>query len=246
MKYFFSSPSSCWRPLESCNAKNFLLSFAVDAKSSLHRFAKNGNKIIIDSGAFTVWNKGEGEIDIDEYLEFLNGIDYPVTAVNLDVIPQTGSTHKEVHDCVKRSLDNFKYLQSKSKHEIMPVYHYGEDTWVLEKYMELSDYIGVSPANDTHENIKRRFFNSVFKTVGTDVKLHALGYSSYPGLLLYPFYSIDSISYKRVVLMIEGQRYGFFASASQLRYLQEKQIKFYMTMEKDVTEVWKQRGISWD
>lgn len=245
MKYYFSSPAACWEPLKAVGAKNYLLSFAVDAKGSLHRFDDEENSIIIDSGAFTVWNKGSGEIDIDEYLAFLNNIDHPVVGVNLDVIPQTGSTHKEVHECVEKSFDNFLYLKRKSRHQILPVYHYGEDFSVLERYMKETDYIGISPANDTHENVKRKFLGQVFKVCGTKVKTHGLGYSAYQGLFMFPFYSIDSISYKRIQVTIDGQKYGFFTS-KQLGYMQEQNIIKYMQIEKDVTEIWKRRGISWD
>lgn len=245
MKYVFSSPDSVKHHLFEMGVRNYLLSFAVDAKA-IGKFIKPDRFIIIDSGAFTVWNRGSGEIDIDKYLQFINDIDGNITCINLDVIPKTGSTKLQVERCVERSFENYLYLLSHSKHPIMPVYHYGEDIRVLKRYAEHTDYIGISPANDTHENVKRRFLDQVFKVTQTNIRTHGLGYSSFSGLYRYPFYSVDSISYKRIFFDIDDDRYGFFGSAKPLSYYQKKRIREFLNLEKNVTEIWKRRGVSWD
>jgi len=245
MKYVFSSPDSVKHHLFEMGVENYLLSFAVDARA-IGKFLKPGRFIIVDSGAFTVWNRGKGEIDIDKYIEFINGIDAKLICINLDVIPQTGSTKKQIEECAERSYENYLYLLEKSKHPILPVYHYGENIDILKRYAKHTDYIGISPANDTHENIKRQFLDEVFKFTNTDIKTHGLGYSSFSGLYRYPFYSVDSISYKRIFFNIDDDKYGFFGSAKALSFFQKKRIKDYLELEKNVTEVWKRRGISWD
>lgn len=244
MHYYFSSPSSMKKSLFKMGAKNFLLSFAVDAKQ-VPQFVGEGNRIIIDSGAFSLWNKGAGEIDIDVYLQFINSLDFECTCVNLDVIPQTGSSEKEVILCAEKSFENYLYLKSKTDKKILPVYHYGEDIKILDNYLQHTDYIGISPANDTHENIKREFLAKVFKRIGTDVKTHALGYSSFEGLTLFPFYSIDSISYKRIIVRVDGVNYTFFTN-SKLVHLGKSRIKEFMELETFITDLWKSRGVIWD
>lgn len=245
MKYFFSSPSSMRKPLKERKVRNYLLSFAVDAKDVKH-FDDDNNRLIIDSGAFSLWNKGAGTIDIDEYLAFINSLEHgDITCINLDVIPQTGSSKAEINKCVEQGFENYLYLKSKSKHKIMPVYHYGENISILKRYADHTDYIGISPANDTAEVVKRAFLDKVFGFTKDKIKCHGLGYSSFGGLYIYPFYSVDSISFKRVIIEIDGVKLGMFANES-MSYLRRNRIQQFIDLEKTVTEIWEKRGITWD
>ena len=245
MKYFFSSPSSMRKPLKERKVRNYLLSFAVDAKDVKH-FDDDDNRLIIDSGAFSLWNKGAGTIDIDEYLAFINSLEHgDITCINLDVIPQTGSSKAEINKCVEQGFENYLYLKSKSKHKIMPVYHYGENISILKRYADHTDYIGISPANDTAEVVKRAFLDKVFGFTKDKIKCHGLGYSSFGGLYIYPFYSVDSISFKRVIIEIDGVKFNMLNS-NAISYPINKRIQEFLNLEKTVTEIWEKRGIMWD
>jgi len=243
MKYFFSSPSGLKKILEPGGARNFLLSYAVDAKHC-KKFDDISDSVIIDSGAFTVWNRGEGDIDIEAYADFCLTLPQDWTFINVDVIPETGSTAADIERCCERGYENYKYLKSRIQN-IMPVYHYGDNQKWLKKFMDEADYIGISPANDTHENVKRQFLKETYAICGTDVKTHALGYSSLVGLSMFPFYSVDSISYKRVKVLVDGSAKALLV-AGDMRYLGIKSIQEYLYIEKYMTELWESRGVTWD
>jgi hypothetical protein len=234
MKYFFSSSAGFYGMLSELGATNFLLSFAVDAKDCKKMIEEES--VIIDSGAFSVWNKG-GSIDIDEYLNFCKTLPQSWTFINLDVIPKTGSSAEDIEECCKQGYENYLYLKKHLKN-VMPVYHYGDDIKWLHKFMETADYIGISPANDTHENVKREFLKQVFHVTKDKVKTHGLGYSSIDGVKLFPFYSIDSISYKS--FNINKDRY---LVCKQLNFYFRQSIKKFLKLEKDMQKYWEYKGI---
>lgn len=247
MKYFFSSPVASIKALRQGEARRFLFSFAVDGKG-IHRHSLPTDDIIIDSGAFTLWNKGEGEIDIEEYLAFCNSIPKGnVVCINLDVIPETGSSQSEIDKCCEQGFENFKWLRERCIHPVLPVYHYGEDIKWLIRFQKECDFVGISPANDTHENTKRKFLSYVFKHWDKKTKFHGLGYSSKSGLMMFPFYSVDSISYKRRIHRnSKGKNRSIIVAIKALNSLLVQNIKAFIKMEEDVTSVWESRGIKWD
>ena len=239
MKYFFSSPENSEKILDEYKVENYLLSFAVDAKAA-HKF--KGKNVIIDSGAFSVWNKG-GTIDINKYLDFCKSCPQDWWFINLDVIPKTGSNAEDIEICCQQGYENFLFLKKHLK-KVMPVYHYGDDIKWLHKFIELSEYIGISPANDTHEKIKREFLKSVFEVTKSNVKTHGLGYSSFEGLTMFPFYSVDSISWKRYQIKIDRQKIGML-KCKALRFLERIRIKEFLELEKNITHIWEKRGVIW-
>lgn len=236
MKYFFSSSARAYPLLKELGAKNYLLSFAVDAKECHKMLDEN---VIIDSGAFSVWNKG-GSIDIDEYLAFCKKQPQHWTFINLDVIPKTGADAAHMEECCVQGYKNYLYLKQHLKN-VMPVYHYGDDIKWLYKFMETADWIGISPANDTHENVKRKFLREVFYITRDKVKTHGLGYSSFQGLTMFPFYSVDSISFKKS--KINGNQ--FWNEDSKLWFYLRKRIKDFLRLEVEMTQLWTLRGIKW-
>lgn len=242
MKYYFSSPSSVKKILKECEVKNYLLSFAVDAKEVKH-FQDTKEPIIIDSGAFSIWNKG-GTVDIEKYIEFGKTLPDNYVFVNLDVIPKTGSSKADIEKCCAEGFENYLYLKQHLKN-VLPVYHYGDNVSWLKKFMDHTDYIGISPANDTHENIKRDFLKEVFSLTRTDFKTHGLGYSSFEGLFMFPFYSVDSISYKRVIVNYKDEKINV-RSCSAINFLIRNRIKEFLELETNVTEVWEKRGVIWE
>ena len=237
MKYFFSAAGTLIPLLKKLGAQNFLCSYVVSPKEP-KEFLGTHRNIIIDSGAFSAWNSGR-EVDIDSYIEYAERLDPDWTYINLDVIPKTGSTKKEIDCCIDKSKENFLYIKKKLKN-VLPVYHYGEGVGVLKWYMEHTDYIGISPANDTNEKIKREFLNRVFDITRDKVKCHGLGYSSVEGMLTYPFYSVDSISYK--MFWVNGQR---LMTAKKLEFFQIQSIRKFLETERYVTRVWEERGVEW-
>jgi len=246
MIYFYSSPIvSDMNVYKYNNIQNFLLSFAVDAKA-ITKFDKVGIKpkrVIIDSGAFSVWNKG-GSIDIDDYLNFIKKQNQNWTFISLDVIPKTGSKQKDIDIACEQSLENFKYLK-KHVDNVLPVHHFGDNIKFLDKYIEYTNYIGISPANDTHENVKRKYLKMIFNYIPKDLKTHGLGYSSSEGLRLFPFYSVDSISFKKAKIRYNEQASQFWVCTKTLSYYFAQRIKYFKKLETEITQLWESRGYNW-
>ena len=93
-----------------------------------------GKDMLLDSGAFSAFNSNK-TIDIDDYIEYANSItEYCRFIVNLDVI---GGDPQE-------SFDNFVYIRKRLKEplKLMPVFHSGEDTEWLYKYINYKDEFG--------------------------------------------------------------------------------------------------------
>lgn len=145
---------------------------------------REGN-LIVDSGAFSVWNKGK-TIDIDAYVKYAHAAivdgekdNKTVHIVNLDVIPGIPGKTKHLNDALvgkharkinldliekaaEQGFDNLKILLSNGITPIH-VFHQGEDWKWLERMLKHTKYIGISPANDMPTASKREWINSVFE-----------------------------------------------------------------------------------
>lgn len=244
MKYFFSSPIQRIHVLKACGVKNYLMSFAVDAKG-WKRFDEPGNLQIIDSGAFSAWQKGI-TIDREEYKNFCLTLPQNYIFINLDKIPKTGADKKEVEQCCEEGYENYLYLKQYIEN-IMPVFHYQDDEKWLKRYAEdkTLKILGVSPANDTHGTVKREFLRQTYRIIGTGVKTHLLGYSEFWGLCKFPAYSVDSISWRRANVNIEGEKKSVWTNTA-MNYLLKEEVRKFMNMESFLTDLWARRGVVWD
>lgn len=240
MKYYFSSPSPRKKQLIDSGAKRFLLSYAVDGNQAQKHFGEFDD-VIIDSGAFTVWNKQKGEIDIEKYSSFLSNMPESWHFINLDVIPKTGSSKKEIDLCIEKSFENFLFLKSK-RDKIIPVHHYGENLSVLSRYLQHTNFVAISPANDTAEKVKREYLTQIYKFIDfKKIKTHALGYSSFEGMKLFPFYSVDSISYARFFI---GETQ--YLSSDAFSFFQMREIQKFIRYEEFLTKLWAERGVVYE
>lgn len=176
---------------------------------------KPGN-IIVDSGAFSAWNKGM-VVDIYEYIKYSkkaiekgNQQNKKVYVVNLDNIPG------EVGDNIyKRRISNFavtavintaarqgyKNMKIMLDNGIEPihVFHQGEKFRWLDKMVEKINYIGISPANDVSQKEKYLWVYSVFNylyknNIGVDT--HGFAVFERNLLLDFPWTSCDAASWK--------------------------------------------------
>ena len=93
--------------------------------------------ILLDSGAFTAWNKGD-EVSVDEvlgkYSRFIEGAGSlfdEIWMINLDKIPgERGRdpTLAELKEAVEVSDRNFEILVKEFGNHVLPVFHQGEAT----------------------------------------------------------------------------------------------------------------------
>jgi hypothetical protein len=173
-------------------------------------------KILIDSGAFSAWNKGK-EVDFDTYIQYCKTAladprakNKTIRVVNLDVIPGkkgetsnlTKSIKKEdkaiIEDAARAGYNNLLYF---IENGITPihVFHQGEDFKWLEKMVERTDYIGISPANDVGMDQKRLWIDRTFSFLERnkiDVKTHGFAVWSPSIILNYPWTSCDAATWR--------------------------------------------------
>jgi hypothetical protein len=200
--------------------KNKLCSFLyLDQFRSWMEVSKGQpGKIIIDSGAFSAWNKGKF-VDFDKYIQYCKGCikeaeldGKTIRVVNLDVIPgkkgETASLNRSVKKEDKDTIDQaaksgYENMLYFIKNGVKPihVFHQGESLGWLEKMVAHTDYIGISPANDVAQKDKRLWIDKVFSFMvksGINVKTHGFAVFSPSVILDYPWTSCDAATWRLV------------------------------------------------
>lgn len=220
IKLYFAG---AWTPKTDLGVHNRLVSFHYPR--DFHNWIKMtdgafGN-IILDSGAFSAWNKNKN-VDLNEYIKYIKeaqdiALEHNklLHVVNLDVIPgqagktkslnkivgsaKTLSANKQlINDAAKQGYLNLKTLK---KNGISPihVFHQGEDFKWLDRMVDIVDYIGVSPANDMPNESKKAWINSVFEYLykhNIKVKTHGFAVMVPELLKSLPWTSCDAISWR--------------------------------------------------
>lgn len=166
---------------------------------------------IVDSGAFTVWNKG-GVIKVAEYIrKLIELLPHFDVAANLDVIPgKKGMAAADYTPEIteKAALEGWKnYLAisfSLKAHgidaqRIMPIYHQGESMDWLKKMVDHgATYIGISPSNDYATAQRQHWLDEVFdylRSLPAVPKTHGYAVTSPVLMKQYPWFSVDSASW---------------------------------------------------
>ena len=235
---------------------NVLISYAFFKSPSKARKVfgdYNPKNLILDSGAFSVWTRGES-INIEEYAYFcLEMIKlFPTTniyCVNLDVLPGKFGRRpslQEVQDSAAEGWVNMEFLESKGL-KVIPVFHQHEDFAVLDKLRAHTDYIGISPANDVSMPEKINWLNEVFSIIKDTIKTHGFAVTSHKQLYAFPFFSVDSSSWT------SPSRFGTInifmddLTMRVFRYKDEAQVKEFWPYIKDwgiddlASEEWEHR-----
>jgi len=136
------------------------------------------DKVFLDSGAFTVWTKGN-TIDIHEYIDFLiMNKNRCATYAALDVI---GSA--------MGSLQNYKIMK-KAGLDPLPCLHIGEEEKVLNFYCEEAGHVGLGGVAKTKHTKRVKWYDSVFRD-RTDIKFHGFAVVHMKLLRRYPWHSVD-------------------------------------------------------
>ena len=223
--------------------------------------------ILIDSGAFSAWNRGL-KIDIDHYVKFIDKVKkintiHEIYFINLDVIPHikgTKPTSTQIITACEKGIENYHYIKSKG-HSTIHTFHQFEDL----KYLDLItkecndlNYIGISPANDQSVESRNKWLGEVFNQVKDTVRTHVLGLTAKDSLEKFPCYSADSSSW------INVGRFGELFDYHELEKIPKKNLtrnnllyydpttdfhealQYYINLEKYITELWRSRGIEWN
>lgn len=144
--------------------------------------------IILDSGAYTAYNKGK-VIDIDKYIEFYNTYKSDLfNCFNLDKIGDGKGSYKNWVHLKRNGVD------------AIPVFHIGSDEKWLKRYMSKTDFIGIGAIASMSSTKRKLGLDRVFKEYFTNdkgqatYKIHGLGLTAPSILEGYPWYSVDSFT----------------------------------------------------
>lgn len=226
--------------LINCGVNNRLESYWTLKKKE----PSQGFKLLLDSGGFVARTKGV-EISVEVYAEYLNKFK-PLLAFELDVKDRD------------ETLANRKYLLDNVKEtKIIPVYHFSEyrvgDVGYLKDMIAQFDYVSIGGVANCGLNYtdEKRYFDFVFNITQHIHKVHGLGITDTRHLKRYPFYSVDSTSW------LSPGRFGNFKSvqdddfagflAKKRHYLVniEREVKYWIKIQKFMTELWNQKGVYW-
>jgi hypothetical protein len=147
---------------------------------------------MLDSGAFSAWNKGE-IIPIYDYIDFIKEHhQYFTHIVCLDVIDNPILSEVN-HLIMLKELNEYNLT-------IIPVFHSGESFKVLDYMVEKGyRYIGISPNNNWNELSKRSWLKRVFLRRDFEklgIKTHGFGYQSIDGLSFIPLTTTDASTWR--------------------------------------------------
>ena len=227
----------------------------MDSQTSDYLDDAENTRLMIDSGAFTIWNSNGAPVDIEKYAQFcknlLNGkFKYKkITFINLDVIPARNASQSEILKCIDEGKENYLYLKEQLGAEhILPVIHLGEDLKLIDFYLEHEcDYLGIGGLVKAHTGVAEKFVRKIFQRTPEMFKIHGLGYSSKTALYNFPFYSVDSISYKKYD---EGYNkwcdIRFWCCNNHNVYFQYRSFIKWLNLEKQITDYWTRKGIVWN
>lgn len=161
-------------------------------------------EIMLDSGAFTAWTKGE-EVTLDhlirDYSTLIDDFGFDINKIwliNLDKIPAEPGrdpTPSELDEAIKISDDNFHILRETFGDRIVPVFHQGESEKRLSEVCDMASYICVSPRNDLGERHRRTWASEVHAKLPKGIRTHGLATTGYPMMSTIPWHSVDSATW---------------------------------------------------
>jgi hypothetical protein len=162
------------------------------------------NTILLDSGAFTAWTKGEEVLLpdlIETYYEMMSkywtGVK-EIYLINLDKIPGSPgitASNDEINECTKISDHNYNILKKEFGDRVLPVFHQGENEQRLKEIVGMGDYICVSPRNDLPERYRISWAKEIHSKIPPSIMTHGLATTGYKMLTQVPWTSVDSASW---------------------------------------------------
>jgi hypothetical protein len=161
-------------------------------------------EIMLDSGAFTAWTKGE-EVTLDhlirDYGTLIEDFGYDISKIwliNLDKIPAEPGrdpTPQELDEAIKISDENFHTLRETFGDRIIPVFHQGEGEGRLAEICSMARYVCISPRNDLGETYRRTWAKETHQKIPAGVRTHGLATTGHPMMTTIPWHSVDSATW---------------------------------------------------
>lgn len=163
-----------------------------------------GATVLLDSGAFTAWTKGE-EVNreaLARAFEEVCGTGGVVAhLINLDRIPGrkgVDPTPDEIRIAMEESEANFEWLSTRFPGRVLPVFHQGEPVAYLDRLAATSAYICLSPRNDLPERQRVDWAQRMHARLPTGVKTHGLATTGFTMMATIPWYSVDSAAWNMI------------------------------------------------
>jgi hypothetical protein len=273
MKMIFSAASNNkWLDgLIELGATSFLFSFEnkgviKQVRYLSTKYADRKFLILIDSGAFSVFNRGM-KLDLDLYCQFIEKVKavptpHEIYFINVDVIPQakgTTPTAAEIERACEQGLENYMKLRSRG-HNTLHTFHQFDDFKYLDIIRNECDtdhYICISPANDQSLESRTHWLREVTKQIKTTTRTHCLGLTAHKILEQLPVFSADSSTWRA------GARYGVVFDWENFVMMKKQDLttsncifydpknhcydatRYHLNIETHLTRIWDERGVIW-
>ncbi len=163
---------------------------------NLNRAILKCEKVIIDNGAFTLWNTKKGEkIDWNKYYAWIEPF---IHNIEFFFIPDVIDGTEEENDAL--IVDYFKRYMNSIDRKGVPIWHVNESLERLERLMDTFDYIAIGSAGEYRQLGTPQWENKMDKAMRKicdedgypKVKVHMLRCLDPKIFTRFPFYSGDS------------------------------------------------------
>lgn len=161
---------------------------------NIKRAKEKCEKIIIDNGAFTIWNKG-GVID---WGKFYNFVEKHINDIEMFFIPDVIDGTEEENDAlIVQYL--MRYIGDHER-KCVPIWHLNESLERLERLVDTFDYIAIGSAGEYRKIGTPKWFKKMDAAMRViccedgypKVKVHMLRCLNPDIFIHFPFYSGDS------------------------------------------------------
>ena len=170
-----------------------LLPFGENTMLKAFMDQKASKGLFLDSGAFTAFKSGK-PVNLDNYIQYIkDNVERLAVYANLDVIGDAAATWV-----------NQRIMEKAGLHPL-PCFHYGDPIQDFDKMCEEYDYIalgGIATFKPNKEQ-KSKWLDLLFsrkpvfdRNGKLRIKFHGFGMTSVPTILRYPWWSIDSTSWR--------------------------------------------------
>jgi hypothetical protein len=217
-------------------------------------------RVMIDSGAFTAWSTGR-PIALEEYAEWI----LRFKAKWEDRLASLHFISLDVIGDQRASWKNQAILEDHYGLDTIPVLHHDATRADLDRAFGSYDFICVGggvPLMKQKAKLQA-WFDRVFHRAlqvreerGYMPRVHLLGVTRRPLLERYPIFSSDSSSWTAPLRFGQGRaaqfgkripRYTLGENEHRVNILAlREEIRKLKDLERDVTELWRRRGITWD
>lgn len=210
--------------------------------------------VIIDSGAFAVYNSGK-KINIKDYSLFIKDVlklksSHQFRFVNLDVIGDYVATEK-----------NYKMLNDMGL-DVCPVLSVGDDISKINIFKDAKTVFvgGIFQPKDVPKKVKLawldRFYGYMLKNFDHDnfPKTHLLAVTNEKLLMRYPAYSCDSSHWMSVFRFGYGNKEARLPSVPRritdetmptLKHILREHVRHFIKIETTTNKLWQSRGITY-